>query len=49
MGCAFETLLWRTQQLAYMKEELIRLKGIYNLDCYIKSSFNQSSDSTITI
>ena len=41
---AFETSLWRTEQLAYMKEELIRLKGIYNLDCYIKSSSNHSSD-----
>ena len=41
---AFETLLWRSQQLAYMKEELIRLKVIYNLDCYIKSSSNQSSN-----
>ena len=42
----FESLLWRTQQLAYLKEELNRLKGKYNLDCYIKSSSNQSSDSS---
>ena len=46
---SYEMLEQRKQQLDYLKEELIRLKGIYNLDCYIKSSSNQSNDSTFSI
>ena len=38
---SFEVLIWRIQQLSYIKKELTKLKGIYNLDCYIKSSSYQ--------